>query len=94
MPCPCAYVKIQNNLFSALLSTNQLKSGSPDLFGQADAVVKHVLEGHDRYHFHFLYICVKSVLRQGSELGQFPPEHAPHHQRSRRPADQAVEDER
>ena len=75
-------------------STNQLKPGSPDLFGQADAVVKHVLEGHDRYHFHFLYICVKSVLRQGSELGQFPPEHAPHHQRSRRPADQAVEDER
>ena len=32
-----------------MLSYNLIKPGSPDLFGQADAVVKHVLEGHDRY---------------------------------------------
>ena len=32
-----------------MLHFNLIKPGSPDLFGQADAVVKHVLEGHDRY---------------------------------------------
>lgn len=26
----------------------QRSTGTPDLFGQTDAVVKHVLEGHDR----------------------------------------------
>ena len=31
-----------------LLSSCPQNPGSTDLFGQADAVVKHVLEGHDR----------------------------------------------
>ena len=36
-----------------------MKPGSPDLFGQADAVVKHVLEGHDRYPFsHCQAVCL------------------------------------
>ena len=43
----------------------QMKPGSPDLFGQADAVVKHVLEGHDRYiswHMTMFFHCLQSNI--------------------------------
>ncbi|CAF1084468.1 unnamed protein product [Adineta steineri] len=41
----------KKNVYSSpdtLQSQIQRTTGTPDLFGQADAVVKHVLEGHDR----------------------------------------------